>query len=108
MKKFMKYAKIIGGAIVSILGILLAAKAMNTRKQFNKKVAKNDGKIKEIESSLVKEKAKKKRLQNKLEKLKTTADGRSKEVKEAKKKANSRDGNIADLEAELAAIEKGL
>ena len=39
MKKFMKYIKIAAGAIVSILGILLAAKAMGNRRKINPKIA---------------------------------------------------------------------
>ena len=108
MKKFMKYIKIVAGAIVSILGILLAAKAMGNRRKINPKIAKNDAEVKRLESQIQDVKAEKEKLNNELTDLTKTADGRSKQVKNAKKNVKKNDETIADLEAALAEAEKNL
>jgi peptidoglycan hydrolase CwlO-like protein len=77
MKKFMKYVKIAAGAIVSILGILLAAKAMGNRRKINPKIAKNDAEVKRLESQIQDVKAEKEKLNNELTDLTKAADGRS-------------------------------
>ena len=104
----MKYVKIAAGAIVSILGILLAAKAMGNRRKVNPKIAKNDAEVKRLESQIQDVKAEKEILNNELTDLTKTADGRSKEVKDAKKNVKKNDETIADLEAALAEAEKNL
>ena len=101
MKKFIKYVKIAVGAVVSILGILLAAKAMSNKRKVNPKIAKNDAEVKRLETQISEVKANKVKLNNKLDKLSKKADGRSKKVKK-------NDQTIADLEAALAAAEKNL
>ena len=104
----MKYIKIVAGAIVSILGILLAAKAMGNRRKINPKIAKNDAEVKRLESQIQGVKAEKEKLNNELTELTKTADGRSKQVKDAKKIVKKNDQTIADLEAALAEAEKNL
>ena len=107
MEKITKYLKIVFGAIVSILGILLAAKAMGKRK-INPKIAKNDAEVKRLESQIQGVKAEKEKLNNELTELTKTADGRSKQVKDAKKNVKKNDQTISDLEAALAEAEKNL
>ena len=104
----MKYVKIVAGAIVSILGILLAAKAMGNRRKVNPKIAKNDAKVKQLETQIHEVKAEKEKLNNELINLTKTADGRSKQVKAAKKNVKKNDQTIADLEAALTEAEKNL
>jgi len=94
-------------AIGTVLGILLAAKAMKQRK-INPKIAKNDAEVKRLESQIQDVKAEKEKLNNKLTDLTNTADGRSKQVKDAKKNVKKNDQTIADLEAALAEAEKNL
>lgn len=108
MKKIIKYVKIAVGAVVSILGILLAAKAMSNKRKVNPKIAKNDAEVKRLETQISEVKATKVKLNNKLDKLSKKADGRSKKVKDAKKNVKKNDQTIADLEAALAAAEKNL
>ena len=103
-----KYVKIVAGAVVSILGILLAAKAMGNKRKINPKIAKNDAEVKQLETQISEVKATKVKLNNKLDKLSKKADGRSKKVKDAKKSVKKNDQTIADLEAALAAAEKNL
>ena len=107
MSKFKKYLLFIISGIGTILGILLAAKAMNKRK-INPKIAKNDAEVKRLESQIQDVKAEKQKLNNKLTDLTKTADGRSKQVKDAKKNVKKNDQTIADLEAALAEAEKNL
>jgi len=104
----MKYVKIVIGAVVSILGILLAAKAMGNRRKVNPKIAKNDAKVKELETHIQQVKAEKEKLNTELTDLVKTADGRSKQVKDAKKNVKKNDQTIADLEAALTEAEKNL
>jgi len=98
--RFKKYLLFIISGIGTLLGILLAAKAMNKRK-INPKIAKNDAEVKRLESQIQDVKAEKQKLNNKLTDLTKTADGRSKQVKEAKKNVKKNDQTIADLEAAL-------
>tara|TARA_B100001778_G_C18277693_1_gene489448 strand:+ start:173 stop:496 length:324 start_codon:yes stop_codon:yes gene_type:complete len=105
--RFKKYLLFIISGIGTLLGILLAAKAMNKRK-INPKIAKNDAEVKRLESQIQDVKAEKQKLNNKLTDLTKTADGRSKQVKEAKKNVKKNDQTIADLEAALAEAEKNL
>ena len=107
MSKFKKYLLFIISGIGTILGILLAAKAMNKRK-INPKIAKNDAEVKRLESQIQGVKAEKEKLNNELTELTKTADGRSKQVKDAKKNVKKNDQTIADLEAALAEAEKNL
>ncbi len=107
MDRFKKYLLFIISGIGTLLGILLAAKAMNKRK-INPKIAKNDAEVKRLESQIQDVKAEKQKLNNKLTDLTKTADGRSKQVKEAKKNVKKNDQTIADLEAALAEAEKNL
>ena len=107
MSKFKKYLLFIISGIGTILGILLAAKAMGKRK-INPKIAKNDAEVKRLESQIQDVKAEKEILNNELTDLTKTADGRSKEVKDAKKNVKKNDQTIADLEAALAEAEKNL
>ena len=107
MDKFKKYLLFIISGIGTILGILLAAKAMGKRK-INPKIAKNDAEVKRLESQIQDVKAEKEILNNELTDLTKTADGRSKQVKDAKKNVKKNDQTIADLEAALAEAEKNL
>ena len=107
MDKFKKYLLFIISGIGTILGILLAAKAMGKRK-INPKIAKNDAEVKRLESQIQEVKAEKEILNNELTDLTKTADGRSKQVKDAKKNVKKNDQTIADLEAALAEAEKNL
>ena len=107
MDKFKKYLLFIISGIGTILGILLAAKAMGKRK-INPKIAKNDAEVKRLESQIQGVKAEKEKLNNELTELTKTADGRSKQVKDAKKNVKKNDQTIADLEAALAEAEKNL
>ncbi len=107
MDKIKKILLFIFSAIGTLLGILLAAKAM--RKQpINPKIAKNDAEVKRLESQIQDVKAEKEKLNNKLTDLTKKADGRSKQVKDAKKNVKKNDQTIADLEAALAEAEKNL
>ena len=108
MSKFKKYLLFIVSGIGTILGILLAAKAMGNRRKINPKIAKNDEEVKRLESQIQDVKAEKEKLNNELTDLTKTADGRSKEVKDAKKNVKKNDQSIADLEAALAEAEKNL
>ena len=107
MDKLKKYLLFIISGIGTILGILLAAKAMGKRK-INPKIAKNDAEVKRLESQIQDVKAEKEKLNNELTDLTKTADGRSKQVKDAKKNVKKNDQTIADLEAALAEAEKNL
>ena len=107
MGRFKKTLLFIISAIGTILGILLAAKAMKQRK-INPKIAKNDAEVKRLESHIQNVKAEKEKLNNELTELTKTADGRSKQVKDAKKVVKKNDQTIADLEAALAEAEKNL
>ena len=93
--------------IISVLGVLLAAKSVKKRK-VTPKIAKNDEEIKRLGSQIQEVKAVKKILNNELTELTKTADGRSKQVKNAKKNVKKNDQSIADLEAALAEAEKNL
>ena len=108
MSKFKKYLLFIVSGIGTILGILLAAKAMGSRRKINPKIAKNDEEVKRLESQIQDVKAEKQKLNNELTDLTKTADGRSKQVKDAKKNVKKNDQTIADLEAALAEAEKNL
>ena len=107
MARIKKILLFIISAIGTVLGILLAAKAMKQRK-INPKIAKNDAEVKRLESQIQDVKAEKEKLNNKLTDLTNTADGRSKQVKDAKKNVKKNDQTIADLEAALAEAEKNL
>ena len=107
MDRFKKYLLFIISGIGTLLGILLAAKAMNKRK-INPKIAKNDAEVKRLESQIQDVKAEKEKLNNELTDLTKKADGRSKQVKDAKKNVKKNDQTIADLEAALAEAEKNL
>ena len=107
MSKFKKVLLFIVGSIGTLLGILLAAKAVGRRK-INPKIAKNDAEVKRLESQIQEVKVEKQKLNNKLTELTKTADGRSKQVKDAKKNVKKNDQTIADLEAALAEAEKNL
>ena len=107
MSKFKKVLLFIVGSIGTLLGILLAAKAVGRRK-INPKIAKNDAEVKRLESQIQEVKVEKEKLNNKLTELTKTADGRSKQVKDAKKNVKKNDQTIADLEAALAEAEKNL
>lgn len=93
--------------IISVFGVLLAAKSVKKRK-VTTKIAKNDEEIKRLGSQIQEVKAVKKILNNELTELTKTADGRSKQVKNAKKNVKKNDQSIADLEAALAEAEKNL
>ena len=108
MSKFKKYLLFIVSGIGTILGILLAAKAMSNRRKINPKIAKNDAEVKRLESQIHEVKAEKQKLNNELTDLTKKADGRSKEVKDAKTNVKKNDQTIADLEAALAEAEKNL
>ena len=103
MGKIKKSLLFIVGTIISILGILFAAKARNSR--LNPKISKNDKKIGDIQVKLSSLQNDKKVLTDKLSNIKQTADGRSKQVKEAKKDVKKHDQTIAELEAALAEAE---
>jgi len=107
VSKFKNTILYIISAIGTLLGILLAAKAMNKRK-INPKIAKNNAEIKKLEEHITEVKAEKERLNTELTELTKTADGRSKVVKDAKKNAKKNNQTIADLEAALAEAEKNL
>jgi len=107
VSKFKKVLLFIVGSIGTLLGILLAAKAVGRRK-INPKIAKNDAEVKRLESQIQEVKVEKEKLNNKLTELTKTADGRSKQVKDAKKNVKKNDQTIADLEAALAEAEKNL
>ena len=107
MARIKKILLFIISAIGTVLGILLAAKAMKQRK-INPKIAKNDAEVKRLESQIQDVKAEKEKLNNKLTDLTNTADGRSKQVKDAKRNVKINDQTIADLEAALAEAEKNL
>ena len=107
MSKFKKVLLFIVGSIGTLLGILLAAKAVGRRK-INPKIAKNDAEVKRLESQIQEVKAEKEILNNELTELTKTADGRSKQVKDAKKNVKKNDQTISDLEAALAEAEKNL
>tara|TARA_R100001163_G_C4864261_1_gene69104 strand:+ start:37 stop:360 length:324 start_codon:yes stop_codon:yes gene_type:complete len=107
VSKFKKVLLFIVGSIGTLLGILLAAKAVGRRK-INPKIAKNDAEVKRLESQIQEVKAEKEILNNELTELTKTADGRSKQVKDAKKNVKKNDQTISDLEAALAEAEKNL
>ena len=93
--------------IISLIGVLLAAKGMKKRK-VDPKIAKNDAEVKRLGSQIQEVKAEKKILKNVLTDITNQADGRSKQVKDAKKNVKNNDQTIADLEAALAKAEKNL
>ena len=93
--------------IISVIGVLLAAKGVKKRK-VNPKIAKNDAEVKRLGSQIQEVKAVKKILNKELTNLTKKADGRSKQVKNAKKNVKKNDQTIADLEAALAEAEKNL
>lgn len=103
MGKIKKSLLFIIGTVISILGILFAAKARN--RKVNPKITKNDKKIGDIQVKLGSLQDDKKDLVDKLSNIKLTADGRSKQVKDAKKDVKKHDQTIADLEAALAEAE---
>jgi len=107
VSKFKKVLLFIVGSIGTLLGILLAAKAVGRRK-INPKIAKNDAEVKRLESQIQEVKAEKEKLNNELTDLTKKADGRSKQVKDAKKNVKKNDQTILDLEAALAEAEKNL
>jgi len=106
MGKIKKSLLFIIGAVISILGILFAARA--TGRKINPKIAKNDKKIDDIQIKLDTLQEDKKVLTEKLSSIKKTADGRSKQVMEAKKDVKKNDQTIADLEAALSEAERTL
>jgi len=93
--------------IISVIGVLLAAKGVKKRK-VNPKIAKNDAEVKRLGSQIQEVKAVKKILNKELTNLTKKADGRSKQVKDAKTNVKKNDQSIADLEAALAEAEKNL
>ena len=93
--------------IISVIGVLLAAKGMKKRK-VDPKIAKNDAEVKRLGSQIQEVKAVKKILNKELTNLTKKADGRSKQVKDAKTNVKKNDQTIADLEAALAEAEKNL
>lgn len=107
MSKFKNTLLYIISGIGTLLGILLAAKAVNKRR-INPEIAKNNAQVKKLQSQINEVKAEKEKLNTELVELEKTADGRSKEVKKAKKVAKKNDQTIADLEAALAEAEKNL
>jgi len=106
MGKIKKSLLFIIGTVISILGILFAAKAKG--RKINPKIIKNDKKIGEIQVKLDTLQNDKKVLVDKLSNIKQTADGRSKQVKDAKKDVKKHDQTIAELEAALAEAELAL
>jgi len=93
--------------IISVIGVLLAAKGMKKRK-VDPKIAKNDAEVKRLGSQIQEVKAVKKILNKELTELTKKADGRSKQVKDAKTNVKKNDQTIVDLEAALAEAEKNL
>ena len=93
--------------IISLIGVLLAAKGMKKRK-VDPKIAKNDAEVKRLGSQIQEVKAVKKILNKELTELTKKADGRSKQVKDAKTNVKKNDQTIVDLEAALAEAEKNL
>ena len=93
--------------IISVIGVLLAAKGVKKRK-VNPKIAKNDAEVKRLGSQIQEVKAVKKILNKELTELTKKADGRSKQVKDAKTNVKKNDQTIVDLEAALAEAEKNL